>query len=116
LKHRTEEPKQKLKPVATAEDQRLAESRARAKHWKRWGPYLSERSWGTVREDYSEYGTAWDHFPHDHARSKAYRWGEDGIGGVCDRQQLICFALAMWNGRDPMRRISGAGGWRWSTS
>jgi hypothetical protein len=102
LKHQAEEGKQKLKPRETAEEQRLAESRARQKHWKRWGPYLSERSWGTVREDYSEYGTAWDYFPHDHARSKAYRWGEDGIGGICDRQQMICFALAMWNGRDPI--------------
>jgi hypothetical protein len=102
LKNRSEEPKQKLKPVATAEEQRLAESRARQNHWKRWGPYLSERSWGTVREDYSDYGTAWDYFPHDHARSKAYRWGEDGLGGICDRQQMVCFALAMWNGRDPI--------------
>jgi hypothetical protein len=71
-------------------------------HWKRWGPYLSEREWGTVREDYSPYGTAWDYFPHDHARSRAYRWGEDGVGGICDRRQLICFALALWNGRDPI--------------
>jgi hypothetical protein len=102
LKHQAEEGKQKLLLRETAEEQRLAESRARAKHWKRWGPYLSERSWGTVREDYSEYGTAWDYFPHDHARSKAYRWGEDGIGGICDRQQFICFSLAMWNGRDPI--------------
>ncbi|MGE0128240.1 MAG: glucosidase [Blastocatellales bacterium] len=102
MKHQAEEGKQKLKPRASAEERRLAEARARAKHWKRWGPYLSERSWGTVREDYSEHGSAWDYFPHDHARSKAYRWGEDGIGGVCDRRQLICFALAMWNGRDPI--------------
>ncbi|MBI3221421.1 MAG: hypothetical protein HYZ44_18065 [Bacteroidetes bacterium] len=86
----------------TIEEQRLAESRTRAKHWKRWGPYLSERAWGTVREDYSPHGTAWDYFPHDHARSKAYRWGEDGLGGICDRQQNICFALALWNGRDPI--------------
>ncbi len=85
----------------TIEEQRLTESRARTKHWKRWGPYLSERAWGTVREDYSPHGSAWDYFPHDHARSKAYRWGEDGLGGICDRQQNICFALALWNGRDP---------------
>ena len=86
----------------THEEQRLEESRLRKLHWKRWGPYLSERQWGTVREDYSEYGTAWDYFPHDHARSRAYRWGEDGIAGICDRHQYICFALALWNGRDPI--------------
>ncbi len=86
----------------TREEQRLQESRERRLHWKRWGPYLSERQWGTVREDYSEYGTAWDYFPHDHARSRAYRWGEDGIGGICDRHQFLCFALALWNGRDPI--------------
>ena len=86
----------------TREDQRLEESRQRQLNWKRWGPYLSERQWGTVREDYSEWGTAWDYFPHDHARSRAYRWGEDGIAGICDRHQYICFALAFWNGRDPI--------------
>ena len=84
------------------EEQRLEESRERKLHWKRWGPYLSERQWGTVREDYSEWGTAWDYFPHDHARSRAYRWGEDGIAGICDRHQFLCFALALWNGRDPI--------------
>ncbi len=84
----------------TAEHRRLEESRSRKVHWKRWGPYLSERQWGTVREDYSPNGTAWDYFPHDQARSRAYRWGEDGLGGICDRHQLICFALALWNGRD----------------
>ena len=72
------------------------------RHWKRWGPYLSERAWGTVREDYSAAGTAWDYFPHDHARSRAYRWNEDGLAGICDRHQRICFALALWNGRDPI--------------
>ncbi|HKY43965.1 MAG TPA: hypothetical protein VJM50_12810, partial [Pyrinomonadaceae bacterium] len=86
----------------TAEEKRLEEARQRAKHWKRWGPYLSERAWGTVREDYSEYGTAWDYFPHDHARSRAYRWNEDGIAGISDRHQKICFAIALWNGRDPI--------------
>ncbi len=86
----------------TAEEQRLEESRARIRHWKRWGPYLSERAWGTVREDYSEGGTAWDYLPHDHARSRAYRWNEDGIAGVCDRHQALCFAVALWNGRDPI--------------
>ena len=85
-----------------AEEKRLEESRQRTKHWKRWGPYLSERAWGTVREDYSAYGTAWDYFPHDHARSRAYRWNEDGLAGISDRHQQICFALAMWNGRDPI--------------
>src|SRR5213078_2658039 len=85
-----------------AERQRLAEARSRAAHWKRWGPYLSERAWGTVREDYSTNGTAWDYLPHDHARSKAYRWNEDGIAGICDRHQKICFALAFWNTRDPI--------------
>jgi len=85
----------------TQEELRLEESRTRQAHWKRWGPYLSERQWGTVREDYSPDGKAWDYFPHDHARSRAYRWGEDGIGGLCDRHQYLCFALALWNGRDP---------------
>ena len=84
----------------TPEEQRLDESQRRVKHWKRWGPYLSERQWGTVREDYSPGGTAWEYFPHDHARSRAYRWGEDGIGGISDRHQRTCFALALWNGRD----------------
>ena len=74
----------------------------RTAHWKRWGPYLSERAWGTVREDYSADGNAWDYFPHDHARSRAYRWNEDGLAGICDRHQTICFALALWNGRDPI--------------
>jgi len=86
--------------LLTTEDQRLEETKARKKYWKRWGPYLSERQWGTVREDYSPGGTAWEYFPHDHARSRAYRWGEDGIGGISDRHQLICFGLALWNGQD----------------
>ncbi|HEX5885969.1 MAG TPA: hypothetical protein VFY67_15605 [Pyrinomonadaceae bacterium] len=95
-----------------AEEQRLEEARLRTKHWKRWGPYLSERAWGTVREDYSSYGAAWDYFPHDHARSRAYRWNEDGLAGICDRHQKICFALALWNGRDPIlkERIFGLTG------
>src|ERR1044071_9867594 len=84
-----------------AEETRLEKARQRTKHWKRWGPYLSERAWGTVREDYSPYGSAWDYLPHEQARSKAYRWGEDGLGGICERKQFICFALALWNGRDP---------------
>src|ERR1044071_9940860 len=83
-----------------AERERLKE--AREKQWRRWGPYISEWQWGTVREDYSPGGTAWEFFPHDHARSRAYRWGEDGIAGISDRHQMICFAIAMWNGRDPI--------------
>jgi hypothetical protein len=86
----------------TNEHRRLEASRERREHWKRWGPYVSERAWGTVREDYSANGAAWDHLSHDHARSKAYRWNEDGIAGICDRHQLICFAAAMWNERDPI--------------
>jgi hypothetical protein len=86
--------------TGNAEEQRLEQARQRTVHWKRWGPYLSERQWGTVREDYSEHGTAWDYFTHDQARSRAYRWGEDGLGGICDRHALVCFALALWNGRD----------------
>jgi Glycosyl hydrolase family 63 C-terminal domain len=98
--------------IQTVEDIRLEEGRTRKKHWKRWGPYLSERQWGTVREDYSAGGTAWEYFPHDHARSRAYRWGEDGIGGISDRHQMICFGLAMWNGRDPIlkERLFGVTG------
>jgi len=86
----------------TPEEKRLDESHQRTRHWKRWGPYVAERQWGTVREDYSPHGTAWEYFPHDHARSRAYRWGEDGIGGISDRHQRVCFALALWNGRDPI--------------
>jgi hypothetical protein len=88
--------------LQTTEDVRLEGNRTRQDYWKRWGPYLSERQWGTVREDYSPGGTAWEFFPHDHARSRAYRWGEDGIAGISDRHQMMCFALAMWNGRDPI--------------
>jgi hypothetical protein len=95
-------PTKKKAKKLTAEEQRLEESRTRTAHWKRWGPYVSERAWGTVREDYSQYGTAWDYFPHDHARSRAYRWNEDGLAGICDRHQMICFALALWNGNDPI--------------
>ena len=86
----------------TAEEVRLEEARERKKHWKRWGPYLSERAWGTVREDYSPHGTAWDYFPHDQARSRAYRWNEDGLAGISDRRQVLCFSVALWNGRDPI--------------
>jgi hypothetical protein len=85
-----------------AERERLVECRDGARDWRRFGPYLSERQWGTVREDYSPHGNAWEYFPHDHARSRAYRWGEDGIAGVCDDRQLLCLALVLWNSRDPI--------------
>jgi hypothetical protein len=88
--------------MSTHEHQRLLEVHDDVTGWRRWGPYLSDRSWGTVREDYSPGGDAWQYLPHDLARSKAYRWGEDGIGGICDRYQLLCFAPAFWNGRDPI--------------
>ena len=88
--------------TTTAEHQRLLEYHEHKANWKKWGPYLSERSWGTVREDYSADGSAWDYFPHDHARSRAYRWGEDGIAGISDRFQYLCFAPALWNGKDPI--------------
>jgi len=86
----------------TAEEQRLQDERNGTAPWKKWGPYLSERQWGTVREDYSTNGDAWNYFPHDHARSRAYRWGEDGLGGISDDHNLLCFALALWNGNDPI--------------
>jgi hypothetical protein len=98
--------------MKTAEHRRLEEARQRTAHWKRWGPYLSERQWGTVREDYSPHGNAWEYFPHDHARSRAYRWGEDGLAGISDNHQRLCFALALWNGRDPIlkERVFGLTG------
>ena len=89
-------------PVATAEEIRLQEDSLRQKNWKRWGPYLSERQWATVREDYSGDGNCWDFFPHDHARSRAYRWGEDGLLGITDRECRLCFGLALWNHKDPI--------------
>jgi hypothetical protein len=96
----------------TAEEDRLAQVREGKAPWRRWGPYLSERQWGTVREDYSADGTAWEYLPHDHARSRAYRWGEDGIAGISDDQQQLCFALALWNGADPIlkERMFGVSG------
>ncbi|MBI3683225.1 MAG: glucosidase, partial [Acidobacteria bacterium] len=84
------------------ERDRIIEAGARIRHWRRWGPYLSERQWATVREDYSPYGAAWDYFPHDAAPCRAYRWGEDGLCGICDNRQRLCFALALWNGKDPI--------------
>jgi hypothetical protein len=96
----------------TAEHQRLEAYRERQANWKKWGPYLSERAWGTVREDYSAGGDAWNYFPHDHARSRAYRWNEDGLAGISDRNQYICFALALWNGQDAIlkERLFGLNG------
>ncbi|HZY05989.1 MAG TPA: glucosidase, partial [Anaeromyxobacteraceae bacterium] len=88
--------------IGTAEQQRLEEARERGVPWRRWGPYLSERQWGTVREDYSQDGDAWAYFSHDQSRSRAYRWGEDGLAGFCDDKQRLCFALALWNGVDPI--------------
>ncbi len=96
----------------TDERKRLLETPTGRSAWRHWGPYLSERAWGTVREDYSATGEAWEYFPHDHARSRAYRWNEDGLAGICDDRQLLCFALALWNGRDPIlkERIFGLTG------
>ncbi|HAV61469.1 MAG TPA: glucosidase, partial [Verrucomicrobiales bacterium] len=85
-----------------AEQRRVADANTGTADWRRWGPYLSERQWGTVREDYSPHGNAWDYFPHDHARSRAYRWGEDGLAGFSDDQSRLCLGLALWNGRDPI--------------
>ncbi len=88
--------------ASTAEHKRLKEAPSSGAAWRRWGPYVSERSWGTVREDYSPNGNAWDFLTHEQSRSKAYRWGEDGLAGICDRYQLLTFALALWNGKDPI--------------
>ncbi len=95
-----------------AERARLAEADAGDPAWRAWGPYLSERAWGTVREDYSDHGTAWDYFPHDHARSRVFRWNEDGLAGICDERQTYCFAFAFWNGQDKIlkERIFGLSG------
>src|SRR5512146_1776936 len=100
------------KPADTAEHRRLAATLASGQPWYHWGPYLSERQWGTVREDYSPGGTAWDYFPHDQARSRAYRWNEDGLAGLCDDRQRLCFALALWNGHDSIlkERLFGLAG------
>src|SRR5579884_1291278 len=95
-----------------AERARLLEVPHGRAPWRRWGPYLSERAWGTVREDYSADGSAWEYLPHDHARSRAYRWNEDGLGGICDDRQTLCLARAFWNGHDPIlkERVFGLGG------
>jgi hypothetical protein len=102
----------RLEESRRAEALRLEEDGRRQKNWKRWGPYLAERAWGTVREDYSADGSAWDYFPHHEAPSKTYRWNEDGLAGICDRHQFICFAIALWNGRDPIlkERLFGLSG------
>ncbi len=92
----------KLDVVDVTEQKRLNDAREAGVPWKKWGPYLSERQWGTVREDYSDDGNAWDYFSHDQSRSRAYRWGEDGLGGISDDKQRLCFAVALWNGRDPI--------------
>ena len=94
--------KRATKPAETAEQLRLQEARDAAIPWKLWGPYLSERQWGSVREDYSDNGNAWSYFSHDQARSRAYHWGEDGIAGISDEKQRLCFSIALWNGKDPI--------------
>lgn len=105
-------PEQSSPNQRSVEERRLEESRDRTKHWKRWGPYVSERAWGTVREDYSSDGAAWEYLPHEHARSRAYRWNEDGLAGICDRHQNLCFGIALWNGKDPIlkERLFGVTG------
>ncbi len=98
--------------VLNAEEKRLDEAETRTADWKRWGCYLSEKAWGTVREDYSADGSAWDYFPFEHSHLKAYRWNEDGIAGICDRKQNICFAVSLWNGQDAIlkERLFGLAG------
>src|SRR3984885_9702003 len=98
--------------VMNSERRRLQEDRLGQEPWRKWGPYLSDRQWGTVREDYSGSGDAWNYFPHDHARSRTYRWGEDGLLGIADRQGRLCFGLALWNGSDPFlkERLFGLSG------
>src|SRR6516162_11063001 len=88
--------------VMNEEKRRLEQDRLGRENWRQWGPYVSERQWGTVREDYSADGDAWDYISHDQARSRAYRWGEDGIAGICDDEQRLCLSLALWNGHDPI--------------
>ena len=97
------------KAPRTPEHARLEQAREGTAPWKAWGPYLSERQWGTVREDYSEGGNAWDYFSHDQARSRAFRWGEDGLAGISDDKQQLCFALALWNGKEGIRRRRNPG-------
>src|SRR6185503_7541388 len=96
----------------TPEEKRVDEAKEGKANWKKWGPYLAERAWGTVREDYSPNGDAWGYFPHDHARSRVYRWNEDGLAGISDDEQRLCFALALWNGQDTIlkERLFGLSG------
>jgi len=104
-KDKSMKPTEKSSPVTyieTNEQRRLNTAREEGIPWKKWGPYLSERQWGTVREDYSSDGNAWDYLSHDQSRSRAYRWGEDGLAGISDDKQQLCFAIALWNGRDPI--------------
>jgi hypothetical protein len=102
MKPKNSPPSRPLSYVEVTEQKRLNEAREHNVPWKNWGPYLSERQWGTVREDYSQDGNAWDYFSHDQARSRTYRWGEDGLAGLSDDKQQLCFAVALWNGRDPI--------------
>src|SRR5438270_13662121 len=102
-----------MEALMNAEATRLADAKSRGTPWRKWGPYLSERQWGTVREDYSDNGDAWSYLPHDHAGSRAYRWGEDALAGFCDIEQRVCLALALWNGHHPILKerafgLSGA--------
>jgi len=97
-----EREQERFEEIEDSEMKRLAEAREKGVPWRKWGPYLSERQWGTVREDYSEGGNAWDYFSHEQSRSRAYRWGEDGLAGISDDHQSLCFALALWNGKDPI--------------
>jgi hypothetical protein len=100
-----------IEHTQTNEQKRLNAARETGVPWKKWGPYLSERQWGTVREDYSQDGNAWSYFSHDQARARAYRWGEDGLAGISDDKQRLCFAIALWNGLDPIlkERLAGLG-------
>src|SRR3954468_13874549 len=97
---------------ASREQKRLEDTERLTTNWKLWGPYVSERAWGTVREDYSADGAAWDYFPFEQSHLKAYRWNEDGIAGICDRKQNICFSVSLWNGKDPIlkERLYGVAG------
>jgi hypothetical protein len=98
-----------IKPAKTAETLRLDEAREKGVRWRQWRPCLSERQWGTVREDYSADGNAWDYFSHDQARSRAYHWGEDGLAGISDDHKRLCFALALWNGKSPILKERAVG-------
>src|SRR4029434_10710063 len=102
MKQKDPRPAQRRTEGEVAEQKRRNDARERKIPWKKWGPYLSERQWGTVREDYSTDGNAWSYFSHDQSRSRAYRWGEDGLGGISDDKQRLCLSIALWNGRDPI--------------